>query len=205
MSHKRTGRPVGTTGKARAITDDELLTVIDYARTTRHPERNVLMIILSNYLGLRAKELASLKIKDVFDGTVNVKTLRVLAGYSKGNKHRDISMENTKVQTAVSEYICARKISDGELFNLQAPLFKTQIGGKFTANSIAHRFIEIYSAAGLEKASSHTGRRSLITKLAYKGVDINSIRQIAGHSSIIVTQTYIDDNPFRIKEILSSI
>ena len=41
-------------------------------------------------------------------------------------------------------------------------------------------------------------RRSLITKLAYAGIDLNSIRQIAGHSSISTTQRYNDDNHFKI-------
>ena len=42
----------------------------------------------------------------------------------------------------------------------------------------------------------------LITKLAYAGIDLNSIRQIAGHSSIATTQRYIDDNPYKIADIL---
>ncbi len=48
-------------------------------------------------------------------------------------------------------------------------------------------------------------RRSLITKLAYAGIDLNSIRQIAGHSSISTTQRYIDDKPYKIADIPSSI
>ena len=39
---------------------------------------------------------------------------------------------------------------------------------------------DIYKNAGFNDASSHAGRRSLITKLAYVGIDINSISQIAG-------------------------
>lgn len=39
---------------------------------------------------------------------------------------------------------------------------------------------DIYKSAGFNDASSHSGRRSLITKLAYVGIEINSISQITG-------------------------
>ena len=57
---------------------------------------------------------------------------------------------------------------------------------------------DIYKSSGFNDASSHSGRRSLITKLAYAGIDLNSIRQIPGHSSISTTQRYNDDNHFKI-------
>jgi integrase/recombinase XerD len=63
----------------------------------------------------------------------------------------------------------------------------------------------MYQKAGLIKASSHTGRRSLITKLAYKGIDIYTIMRIAGHRSITTTQGYIQDDPNRIDQALRSI
>ena len=37
------------------------------------------------------------------------------------------------------------------------------------------------------------------------GIDLNSVRQIAGHSSISTTQRYIDDNPHTIANILKAI
>lgn len=199
------GRPVGTTGKARAITDEEFEVVVNHAITTRHGERNVAMLVLSFYLGLRAKELAALKISDVYDGRGIVKTLRLIAAYTKGNRHRDICLENKRVVAVLETYIAKRQADEGNLFNMQSALFKTQLGGRFSANSIARKFIDIYEAAGMDNASSHTGRRSLITKLAYKGIDINTIRQIAGHKDISTTQRYIEENPFRVRDVLTSI
>ena len=64
---------------------------------------------------------------------------------------------------------------------------------------------DIYKSAGFNDVSSHSGRRSLITKLAYAGIDLNSIRQIAGHSTISTTQRYIDDNPYKIADILRAL
>lgn len=205
MAREYKGRPFGKTGKARAITDEELNRALDYCQTRNNPERDSAMLILSNYLGLRAKEMAALKISDVYDGRGIVKTLRLIAAYTKGGKHRDLSLEHTRVVATLEALIQQRIRDDGNLFNMQAPLFRSQTGSKFSANSIAHRFIMIYQGAGLEKASSHSGRRSLLTKLAYKGIDLNTVRQIAGHKHLSTTQMYLDDSPQRVRDVLTSI
>jgi len=63
----------------------------------------------------------------------------------------------------------------------------------------------IYIDAGYPDVSSHSGRRSMITRLAEKGIDVNSIRIIAGHSSLQTTQRYIEENPARLANILKGL
>jgi integrase/recombinase XerD len=193
----RTGR----TGQARVLDEKELKQVLKIIEVGSFAKRNAAIVIFSNYLGLRAKELSALNVGDVVEqnGTAK-KVLRLFASYTKNNVHRDVSLENKAVVRAISELI-----AEIGLANLQRPLFCSQRGVRFEANGMVHLMKAIYKKAGFEGATSHSGRRSLITKLAYKGVDINSIRQIAGHSSISTTQRYIDDNPFLIADILKSI
>ena len=45
----------------------------------------------------------------------------------------------------------------------------------------------------------------MITGLAEKGIDVNSIRIIAGHSSLQTTQRYIEENPARLANILKGL
>ena len=161
--------------------------------------------VVSNYLGLRSKELAALKIGDVIEHGMIKKVLRLIAAYTKGAKHRDISLENKAVVKALQEYISVRRAEDSMTFNIDAPLFRSQKGTAFSPNAMVRVLGDIYKNAGFKDASSHTGRRSLITKLAYSGIDLNSVRQIAGHSSISTTQRYINDNPIKIADILKSI
>lgn len=52
------------------------------------------IFILSNWLGLRSQELAALKVKDVYENGKVKDTLRLLAGYTKGEKHRDLALAN---------------------------------------------------------------------------------------------------------------
>jgi integrase/recombinase XerD len=129
----------------------------------------------------------------------------LVAAYTKGNKHRDVSLENTTVINALMDYIQERIEQDKTTFNIDAPLFRSQKKTKFSPNSMVRVICDIYKNAGFKDASSHSGRRTLITKLAYKGIDINSIRQIAGHSSISTTQRYVQDNPFLMADILKSV
>jgi integrase/recombinase XerD len=199
MKNSQVGRPEGTTGKARVLSDKELKQVIRVAEAGVHPERNVAVLVMSNYLGLRAKELAALKVSDVVYDNGELKTvLRLVASMTKGNKHRDLPLENKAVIKAITDYLKTR--TDGN-----RALFLSQKGSHFTPNTMARLLIKLYENAGFNDASSHTGRRSLITKLAYAGTDLNSIRQIAGHTSIATTQIYINDNPMVIATILKSI
>jgi integrase/recombinase XerD len=76
----------------------------------------------------------------------------------------------------------------------QRALFTSQKGGHFSANTMCQLFLDIYKACGLKDASSHSGRRTYITRLANKGVGVRLLAELAGHSHISTTQRYIDVN-----------
>jgi len=63
-------------------------------------------------------------------------------------------------------------------------------------NSIVNWFIALFKALELEGCSSHSGRRSFITNAARNahrtGCSLRDVQLLAGHSSINVTQGYID-------------
>ena len=198
---------LGKTGSAEVLSDQDLKIVLRVITSSdaRGCVRNVAIVILSHYLALRAKELASLKVRDVYDGKKIVDVLRLLASYTKGKKHRDVSLTNKRVRDALENLITELKHQDGERFSLDSALFRSQKRGHFSANTIVQLLKNIYVSAGFKNASSHSGRRSLITKLADKGVSVNDIRLIAGHSSIATTQRYIQENPNKIANIMGAI
>ena len=75
-----------------------------------------------------------------------------------------------------------------------APLFESRQGGHFSANTMCQLFLTVFADCGLRGATSHTPRRTFITQLANKGVGVRVLAELAGHSSISVTQRYIDVN-----------
>ena len=69
----------------------------------------------------------------------------------------------------------------------------------FSASTACQMFHYWYKEAKIEGGSSHSGRRSFITNLANKGVHVRILQELCGHSSIAVTQKYIDVNHDKLR------
>jgi len=72
-------------------------------------------------------------------------------------------------------------------------LFSTQRAEGFTANTLTHIVGGIYRHAGVDGASSLSGRRGFLTRLSEKGVSVRVMMQLAVQMS--TTQRYIDTRP----------
>ena len=66
-------------------------------------------------------------------------------------------------------------------------------------------FKRMYRWAGLDEASSHSGRRTFATSLIEHGVDIKAVSTLMGHSSLAMTARYVDKNPMRLRKICEEI
>ena len=55
-------------------------------------------------------------------------------------------------------------------------------------------FNRIYKMAGIDGASSHSGRRQFVTQLADRGINARLVQVLAGHKHLSTTQRYIDLN-----------
>ena len=175
--------------QAQTLNEAQLRRVIQYCRSRRHPVRDETIVLFSFYAGLRAKEIAALKVGDVYDQTGAVREQFVLSAVqSKGGKTRTVYL-NQRLRRALAEYAAGLNLCD-----LNRALFESQKGGHFSANTMCQLFLDIYKAVGLKDASSHSGRRTYITRLANKGVGVRLLAELAGHSHISTTQRYIDVN-----------
>lgn len=167
--------------------------------------RNRTIMILSYKLGLRAKELASLTVGDVYQDNKILTLLNLSKEQTKGEKQRELSLENKIVSNQLAEWITSlQEETPQRLFNADLPLFLTQKRSVFSAGRMAECMKGIYKNAGKEfdNCSSHSGRRTFITNFANKGIDLNSIRVLAGHTSVQTTQIYIDENPVMLANIM---
>lgn len=194
--------------KAKTLSDKEfklLLNRIDSGNKNLRL-RNKTIMIISFKLGLRAKEIASLKVGDVYQNGKVVDLLNLSKEYTKGDKQRELALTNKVVNESLAEWLASLHEEYPTLFNSDMPLFRTQKRRAFSAGRMAESIKSIYTNAGMEfdKCSSHSGRRTFITNLANKGIDLNSIRILAGHTSIATTQIYIEQNPVLLANIMKN-
>ena len=175
--------------QAKTLTQAEIDKVLTYIATRSFAQRNRVMLYVSFYSGMRVGEIASLKVGDVMnaDGTIKHE-VRLTAEQTKGRHPRTVFI-GEKLRTELQRYMDARRVTD-----LEQALFITAGHRAFTANVLTQHFFWLYRKAGIDGASSHSGRRSFITNLASKGVGVRVLASLAGHRSIAVTQAYIDVN-----------
>ncbi|MDH3604357.1 MAG: site-specific integrase [Candidatus Tectomicrobia bacterium] len=66
----------------------------------------------------------------------------------------------------------------------------------FSAYSVVQWFTRLYATLGMEGCSSHSGRRTFITRAAREvsdvGGSLRDVQQLAGHASLAMTQAYIE-------------
>jgi integrase/recombinase XerD len=175
--------------QAQTLNETQLRRVLQYCRSRRHPSRDQAIVQFSFYAGLRASEIAALKYSDVVDEQGAVREQFVLsAAQSKGGRTRTVYLSQ-RMRKVLADYAAQLVHS-----NLERALFGSQKGGAFSANTMCQLFLDIYKAVGLKDASSHSGRRTYITRLANKGIGVRVLAELAGHAHISTTQRYIDVN-----------
>lgn len=171
--------------QARVLNEAEIKRVLHATNGTRHQQRNELMVKLSYYAGLRACEIAALNVSDVVDGDGSIKQQVYLKKeQTKGNQAQVVYF-NSKLRKAIADYLKGKALY-GRLLKSQ----KTE-GKGFSSTAIQNIFHQLYAAAGIKNASSHSGRRTMITKLAEQGIAVPIIQQLARHASLNTTQRYI--------------
>lgn len=174
--------------QAKVLTPPELKRLLAVVDSGRYGARNRLAVMLSFNAGLRVGEIASLRVGDVVsnDGVVRDE-LRLKPHQTKGGQHRTVFL-NRLLKRDIHSYVAGLQA----LPAADRPLLMTQKGRAFTANVLCQLFGELYRKAGIDGASSHSGRRSFITTLAHKGVSAKVIMELAGHKDLATTQRYID-------------
>jgi integrase/recombinase XerD len=170
--------------------------VLDYINTRRFAQRNRVMMLLTHLAGLRIGEVACLRWSDVMNLDGKVKDeIRLLPDMTKGRHARTVFV-NIKLREELQSYAEQSKCVDRSY-----PFFASQksIKAGFSANSLAQTFALLYVGAGLEGASSHSGRRTFLTNLANKGTAIHILKTLAGHRSISTTAAYLYSSPSQLK------
>jgi integrase/recombinase XerD len=185
--------------QAKVLTPEELKRLLKIVTFTKHNDRNRLIVLFSFLAGLRACELAELRVKDVLsvqaDNVVIKDTIYLQNWQTKGCQAQQVVV-NEQLRREVAQYIDKHPYL---LEDVDGKLFRSQKRNGFSSQTVQNLFRSLFRDANIENASSHSGRRSFITNLSEKGVSVRVIQELARHSSMVTTQRYIDISVDKLK------
>lgn len=191
-------------GRAKALTKRQMDQCIEWVRAnSTSPEGDELKLLLSFKAGLRAGEIAQLPIDSMLDPYGNPgHAIYISAKRSKSKTSREIPM-HTEIKRALKNVLKLKENIEYVAYTKAGDHIEYQ-----SANAVAQWFRRLYIKLGLQGCSSHSGRRSFITKLArtanLHGNSLRDVQVLAGHARLDTTETYIDQS-INISKLINSL
>ena len=179
--------------QAKVLTPRQEAMVLRQLEATRYPLRDRAMFLFSVKAGLRAKEVAELTWSMVTDADGRVGA--AIALEDRASKGRG-GGRTIPMHPQLREALAALQAERGERAGRDRPVVHSERGSGLSAASVAVWFHRLYTDIGLAGCSSHSGRRTFITRAARKiveaGGSLRDVQQLAGHAQLGTTQGYID-------------
>lgn len=155
--------------------------------------RDKLIVDLFYATGIRRAELINLKISNVDLSNGNIKVL------GKRNKERIIPILPI-IESQIQKYLAERAQVQGVK---DADFFFIMLNGVKLNDSFVYRLINYYFSNVSEKVkkSPHILRHTFATHLLNNGADINSVKELLGHSSLASTQVYTHNSLAELQKV----
>jgi len=155
--------------------------------------RDKLIIDMFYTTGIRRSELINLKINAI---DLSNLTLKVLGKRNKERLLPIVPIIAKEINLYLTERAYLEKISDSTYF------FLTAKGVKLN-ESLVYRLINNYFGNVSEKVkkSPHILRHTFATHLLNNGADLNSVKELLGHSSLASTQVYTHNSLSELKKV----
>lgn len=176
-------------GFAKTVGSKDLKRLLRLIETDRQHRRNTAIVLLSFKAGLRACEIAGLdwSMVTTSNGAMG-HSIAIGRSIAKNGRARCVPL-HPQLRTALRTL----NIKSGK--PRSGPVIRSQRGGHLTPGSIVNWFTALYASAGLNGCSSHSGRRTFITNsarlLAKVGGSLRDVQELAGHSALTTTESYI--------------
>lgn len=139
--------------------------------------------VMTNFLlstGVRRNSIINIKIKDV-DLEADVVHINI----TKSRKPIIIPL-NADIKKILQEYLQYRKGGEDEY------LFCNVFGGKVSSSSVYHQIYEYNKSRGINKTGMHRYRHTFAKKWVTMGGNVVTLQKILGHSSLEITQNYLN-------------
>lgn len=192
ISNKHHGfRSMALGKQAKILSKQQQDAVLTFLKGTRYPERNKVIFLLSVRAGLRAKEIASITWGMLTDAENRVSDAISLQDVASKGKSGGTIWLNKELQTALNDYRKCISVA-----KCSGKIVHSERGNYVSAQMIVNMMRDWYRKLGFEGCSSHSGRRTFITSAAKKissvGGSIRDVQALARHSSLQMTQRYIE-------------
>lgn len=169
----------------RVLSKEEIKALVTACET--HPssmgKRDKALLLTALNTGLRCSEISALTLANI-----DLQNGRLFVSNGKGRKQR-VAFVNEKVKRSLEDWLASRDTSPGPLFvriHKGANITSTAL----TTTGIVHILNNISQRANVNAFSPHDLRRTFITHLLEKNIDLNTVRKIVGHSDISTTIRY---------------
>lgn len=165
------------------ISDEE----IEQLRDNCNCSRDLAIIDLLYSTGIRVGELVNLNISDIdFEA-------RECVVFGKGDKERKVYFD-AKAKIHLQEYLNKRKDNNPALFvTLDAPYDRLKISG------VEVRMRRLGKMLNMNRIHPHKFRRTMATRAIDKGMPIEQVQKLLGHSQIDTTMQYAIVNQTNVK------
>lgn len=174
-----------------------------HTRSQRYPLRNQTMVLLSYKAGLRACEIAGLDWEMILrpDGKLDHQ-ISVARQIAKNGRARRIPMHPGLAFTLA-------RLHKEQQWPRAGPVVRSERGTRMAAGSVVNWFKATYVELGFFGCSSHSGRRTFITRtarlLAKVGGSLRDVQELAGHRSLSTTERYIEGDRDAQRKLVSLI
>lgn len=186
--------------QAKILQEKSISALVRSTHKSRYPERDKVIALLSIKAGLRASEISKLTWPMVLTPAGEVSDIIELHDRAAKKRHGRTIPLHAELRIALRKLSLASDSLDG-------PVVKSERGARMASMSIVNWFAIRYRRLGLAGCSSHSGRRTFVTKaarLAHKaGGSLRDVQLLAGHRSIQTTQRYIDGDSDAQRRLVS--
>ena len=187
--------------RAKILSSTDVDDLLLFASCTRNPLRNRVLVLLSAKAGLRASEIANLTWDMVVGPTGQIGGVIELRDTAAKNGRGRVIPIHLDLRAAL---VAWRKVSMQSEY-----VVASKHGGPMTGLSIVIWFNRAFKNIGLKGCSSHSGRRTFVTRaarLVHKaGGSLRDVQLLAGHRSILTTQAYIDGDSDAQRKLVAMI
>jgi site-specific recombinase XerD len=192
--------------------------------TSRHPERDSLVLLLGLTAGMRVTEIAQIEVQDVlFPSGALRDEISLRAAITKGCGQRCIYLSHAL------DYRITRRLrttdDPGRYRGLEpsSKLILTHKGYKFHLNtkrrmswagepvdylacdSLQSHVTKLYRDAGIRGGSSHSGRRTMASRLIAQGARVETVQLLLGHAELDHVRPYLAVSQQKLSDMFASV